>query len=233
MKFALERLGYGKCYHIQEMCEQNHLEAWDVENADYQQRNFPEIPNFERILNGYGSGVDVPFCIFYKELFEMFPDSKVILNVRDPKKWYRSCYDTIYKYDGLPEARIAAYENVPELKKLWDWEVKTHWGPWDFANAESAQNAYVNYMDEVRATIPKKQLLEFTPGDGWSPLCRFLECDVPKEEYPNINSTKEQLSMAENVEALGQAILDGKINPKNEEEFGDFVRQTFGFSQFA
>ena len=145
---------------------------------------------------------------------------------------YRSCYDTIYKYEGLPKARIAAYENVPELKKLWEWEVKTHWGPWDFKNAENAQNAYAEYMDEVRATIPKSQLLEFTPGDGWLPLCRFLGCEMPKEGYPNLNSTKEQLLMAENVEALGQAILDGKINPKDEETFAQFVRQVFGFSKF-
>ena len=44
-------------------------------------------PDFDSLLADYGSGVDVPFSIFWKQIFNAFPDSKVILTVRDPERW--------------------------------------------------------------------------------------------------------------------------------------------------
>jgi len=228
LKLALEFLGFGKCYHIQEMCENNELPLWDVE-GDYVTRKFESLPPFEKIFNGYSSGVDVPFCIFWKEIFEAMPNAKVILSVRDPEKWYESCHKTIFKHNDLPANRIAAYENIPELQRLWDWELKTHWGPWNFANKKDAIAAYESYMEEVKATIPADRLLVFSVKDGWEPLCKFLDCEVPKRDFPHVNSKAEQLAMADNLEKLGAAILAKEINVEEEEKFGEYVRQLFNF----
>jgi hypothetical protein len=34
--------------------------------------------------------------------------------------------------------------------------------PWNFGNRTAAINAYLDYQDDVRATVPKDQLLEFS-----------------------------------------------------------------------
>ena len=60
---ALTILGYGYCYHLSECNEMQHLEAWDPPDADYENEVYPSIPDFGNLLDGFRSGVDVPFCI--------------------------------------------------------------------------------------------------------------------------------------------------------------------------
>merc|ERR1719410_2218698 len=54
LKLALEYLGFGKCYHIQEMCENNELDKWDVK-GDYKNRNFENLPPFKELFRGYNA----------------------------------------------------------------------------------------------------------------------------------------------------------------------------------
>lgn len=39
--------------------------------------------------------------------------------------------------------------------------------------------------------VPKERLLEYKMGSGWAPLCEFLGKDVPDEEFPWLNESKE------------------------------------------
>jgi len=208
LKMALETLGFGPAYHIQEMLERQQLPMWDVPGANYTTKEFPVKPDFRAIFEpaGFKSGIDVPMCFFWREILEEYGDTaRVILTDRDPGAWYDSCYSTIYKHDGLPEDRKLAYESVPELKQLWDWEVKTHWSPWNFANRSMAILAYEQYKADVRATVPKHQLLEFDNRQGWKPLCDFLGVPVPDVPYPHVNDKATQLGHAKKIEELGAA----------------------------
>ncbi|MEO1399395.1 MAG: sulfotransferase, partial [Pseudomonadota bacterium] len=45
--------------------------------------------------------------------------------------------------------------------------------------------------EKVRDTIPADRLLVFTPTDGWEPLCRFLEVDVPDGDFPRSHARDE------------------------------------------
>lgn len=228
LKLALERLGFGPAYHIQEMCVRNHLPLWDVPNADYTRKpgepysygHFPTLPDFDKILRepGFRSGVDVPFCLFWKDIYKHFDGAKVVLSLRDPDAWYKSCFDTIYKAkldkshqddghpDSVPLERRLAYQAIPELKRLWEWETKTHWDPWLFHSKTEAIDAYLGYQDHVRATVPAEDLLEFRVQDGWDPLCEFLGVDKPDGDFPRVNDTRSQLLEAEKVDAIGRAI---------------------------
>ena len=49
------------------------------------------------ILADYRGGVDYPISFFYKEIMEVYPNAKVLLNVRDPAKWYESVHGSILK----------------------------------------------------------------------------------------------------------------------------------------
>jgi hypothetical protein len=212
---ALNILGFGPAYHITEMLERGELEDWDV-RGNYVTREFPENPDFKRLLRNYKSGVDVPFCLFWKQIFHSYPGSKVILTVRDPEKWFTSCANTIAKIgkfplaDGrLPLMRRVAYTCIPILRRVWDWEVKTHWGPWQFHDKAAAMQSYTNYMEDVRNSVPDSQLLEFSVKQGWEPLCKFLEVPVPDEPFPHANDTQTQLQHAATLEKIGLAISVG------------------------
>jgi hypothetical protein len=39
-------------------------------------------------------------------------------------------------------------------------------------------------------------LLEWTPGDGWEPICNALGVPVPVEPFPHVNTTDDFRAMA-------------------------------------
>ena len=41
----------------------------------------------------------------------------------------------------------------------------------------------------IRGLVPKENLLEWTPEDGWEPLCKFLGKDVPNKPFPHVNAS--------------------------------------------
>ena len=42
------------------------------------------------LFKNYQATVDFPACIYYRELLAEFPDAKVVLNMRDPERWFES-----------------------------------------------------------------------------------------------------------------------------------------------
>jgi|SRR5688572_1330211 hypothetical protein len=42
----------------------------------------------------------------------------------------------------------------------------------------------------VRASVPKKGLLEMDITDGWAPLCSFLKKPVPSQPFPHENDAE-------------------------------------------
>jgi hypothetical protein len=58
----------------------------------------------------------------------------------------------------------------------------------------AAKAAYVAYNDHVRATAPADRLVEWSPGDGWGPLCAALGMQVPDRPFPHVNTTAETRS---------------------------------------
>lgn len=42
----------------------------------------------------------------------------------------------------------------------------------------------------MRSLVPKENLLEYKMGEGWKPLCDFLEVPVPEgKKFPRTNDT--------------------------------------------
>jgi hypothetical protein len=70
LKLALERLGFGPCYHGK--------------------------PDWTTIFDGYLATVDYPGCTFWRELIEFYPSAKVLLTGRDPEEWFDSTQQTIF-----------------------------------------------------------------------------------------------------------------------------------------
>src|SRR5579862_8199623 len=92
LKVALQRLGFGPCLHMIDLLS-GYPEMSDIFREAYDGKS----TDWRSVLEGWESCVDWPACSFYKQLIELWPDAPVILNVRDPEKWYKSTYDTIYQ----------------------------------------------------------------------------------------------------------------------------------------
>ena len=91
LKYALEHLGFNKCYHNTEILSYypHHVETWMEARAG-------KDVDWDKLFKGYQASVDFPASLFYKELLAYYPEAKVILTYRDPDRWYESTFKTIY-----------------------------------------------------------------------------------------------------------------------------------------
>ena len=187
LKFALEKLGFHKCYHMMEVALNPHHspfwhQAWLGEQVDWAD-----------VYEGYRATVDWPSSSFWHELHVRYPQAKVILTQRDPEAWYRSVKQTIWKSSqgAVAKARASADPQALARAKM------IHAVIWDgFFDGRMDDKAYVigcfnRHNQAVRDTVPSEQLLVLEPGEGWAPLCRFLACPIPDEAYPKVNSTED------------------------------------------
>ena len=183
LKFALEQLGFDPCYHMMEVGKNDgHLETWRAIGRG-------EFPDWEAFFGPYQATVDWPSCNWWREQLAAFPAAKVILSSRPADAWYRSVMNTIYKFSSEGRAsddprRQAGAEMAFEV--IWD---RVFDGRLD--DQAHVIDCYERHNAAVRAEVPADQLLEYQPGDGWEPLCAFLDCPVPDTPYPRTNSTEE------------------------------------------
>lgn len=187
LKYALEKLGYDKCYHMLEVRNNpGHTQAW-VDTAA------GKMPDWHELFAGYQASVDWPSCNFWREQMTAFPEAKVILTRRDPEDWYRSVMNTIYPSSvagrkvGTPEAKLSsrlAFEVIWD--RVFDGRME---------DKEHVIACYEAHNQEVIDQVPVNKLLVYQPGDGWAPLCAFLGQPVPDEDYPRVNSTDDFKAM--------------------------------------
>jgi len=137
------------------------------------------------------------------ELIEAYPEAQVIVSERDPEKWYSSVNATVGK-------RVTNWRLV--VLALVDPFFLGKWGPFTgtlmqglfgsggVADKETALRTYKQLHEEVRDIVPEEKLLEYKLGDGWEPLCQFLNKDVPNEPFPFVNEGHEFLERIDLVE---------------------------------
>jgi hypothetical protein len=188
LKLALEELGLGPCYHMVETIAHPEHDAMWLALAK------GETHDLRPILAGYASTVDWPATYFWKDLAAASPDAKIILTVRDPETWYASAAATIFgrmtDFELLradPGAVEPARRRHMEMVNFIIVE-KTFGGSLEKAHAIGVLNAH---NDEVRHLVPPERLLVYESGEGWDPLCAFLDVPVPAKPYPKANTTDE------------------------------------------
>lgn len=188
MKHALEELGVGPCYHMQEvMARPDHVKVWHDAGQG-------KAVDWQRLFDGYESAVDFPASAVYKDLMEAFPDAKVVHTVRDPDRWYESTLETIYQGRNLVPRwlrRLVPFADrfsgmVDAL--VWDGIFDGRFEDRDFAIAR-----FNDWTEDVIATVPADQLLVFDVRDGWEPLCEFLGVLQPGGEFPRVNDRESML----------------------------------------
>lgn len=188
LKLALEELGLGPCYHMIEVNARPEHDALWLALAR------GEASDWRPMLKGYASTADWPTTSIWKVLAAANPDAKIILTLRDPEAWYASAAATIF-------ARMLEFESMRACPDAVDPARRRHMemintlivdntfgGSLDKDNAIHVFNAH---NDEVRRLVPRKRLLVHESGDGWQPLCAFLDVPVPATPYPKVNTTED------------------------------------------
>lgn len=175
MKLALETLGLGPCHHMKEvLANPRQMALWRAAARG-------EIPDWDAAFAGYASAVDWPAAYFWRELSAYYPDAKILLTVRSAASWYESMSNTILK-----TLESSTDPDSIGLRMIGEGVFGGRLG--DRAHAIAV---YEKNTADVQATIPRQRLLTYHLGDGWQPLCRFLDKPVPEVPFPRTNSTKE------------------------------------------
>jgi hypothetical protein len=199
LKVALQDLGAGPCFHMLDLIvgehQQRDLDRWTrVANG--------ERPDWQEVFDGWESTVDWPACSLWEEIVDAFPDTPVLLNVRDFEGWYLSCMNTILAlwgpllFEGKPPPTDAdrpppspALMGIVE-KVIWERDFKGR-----YPDKELVREFYDQRLEAIKARVPAERLTVWHLGDGWEPLAAMLDVPVPEHDFPHLHDTAQFRSL--------------------------------------
>ena len=179
LKAALELLGFGPCHHMQSLfADPAQLAFWKTLAAG-------GTVDWHAVFAGFRSQVNWPGAHVWRELLQVFPEARVVFSTRPAEDWWRSYSRTVGTlrrlYPTLPvQASVA--ETLDAMKML-----RIRHGIDEMNDRDAAIAAFHRQLAEVRDAVPAERLLVFAVGDGWGPLCTFLEVPVPDTPFPRLN----------------------------------------------
>jgi Sulfotransferase domain len=213
LKAALERLGFGPCYHMFEiLTHPDHVDRWLPFAADMPM-------DWNQVFDGYQSSQDWPASHFWREQADAYPHAKVILTVRDPHRWYASFQNLISNAPGqnpaddVPDAIRPIIDTMTRLRPVTDRiGQSTFGGDWrsgpDLPDEQHAVEVFRRHVTTVQESLPADRLLVFDVREGWEPLCGFLNVEPPTDEpFPHLNDSEAMQTM------FNQLITEGTITP--------------------
>jgi hypothetical protein len=122
------------------------------------------------MLEGHDASGDVFITAHWRELRQMFPNSKFVLNTRNVEDWLAS------------QRRIPGFWRSEQLYDR--YHRLTVYGTHDVEDQATLRAAWERHHREVEDTIAKHQLLVLHQPFEWEPLCRFLGVPVPEQPFP-------------------------------------------------
>jgi hypothetical protein len=201
LKQALDRLGFGPTYHMDEVLRRpSHLRGW----VRYARTG---TADWDLLLGGFRSTVDFPACVAWRELVELHPGAKVVHTVRDAERWWTSTRSTIYRGRSmLPHwlrGLVGPAGDYAELNERLVWQ-GTFGGR--FLDRDHAIAVFRRHTAAVVAGLDPERLLVFDVAEGWGPLCAFLGVPVPDEPFPHVNDAAWMARRITAVEVATRAL---------------------------
>jgi hypothetical protein len=190
MRNALWQLGLHDCYHMHTLIENPERDAsqWvRALEAKYAGKGSFTRDDWDRLLGQCQAVCDIPPAFFGAELAQLYPEAKVIILNRDPEKWYDSVLNSIYAMIK-PKSPFVVLQRIFCL--LFDSKTRSMFQyttaltkyamPYDHGKEkEKALAWYKNQYQEFYDNIPEDRRIDYAVGDGWKPLCDFLDVPVP------------------------------------------------------
>lgn len=143
------------------------------------------------LLKHYDGVADTPVVPYYAQLDAIFPGSKFILTIREKNAWLASVEQ---------HWRTAStYTNEP-LKRAFQQFIRTAvYGCVEFNKARFSyvyDLHYNNVLQYFAARPADLLVIDICAGEGWAPLCSFLQKPVPDEPFPHANEWMTKLIRA-------------------------------------
>ena len=160
-----------------------------------------EEPDYASLYENVDAVIGLPTSFWYEEISKVFPEAKVVLTVRWDgedgwvKSWARE--NAVLHNPGFFKRLLIRSIN-PKGWLFMDAIGFSTYGTVTSTSTILAKKKYREHNERVQAVIPKEKLLIFNVKQGWKPLCEFLGCEVPEQEFPraNVGSTLNQQLMA-------------------------------------
>eukprot|EP00403_Amphidinium_massartii_P040027 CAMPEP_0178439894 /NCGR_PEP_ID=MMETSP0689_2-20121128/36435_1 /TAXON_ID=160604 /ORGANISM="Amphidinium massartii, Strain CS-259" /LENGTH=740 /DNA_ID=CAMNT_0020062525 /DNA_START=146 /DNA_END=2368 /DNA_ORIENTATION=- len=196
---ALKVLGHAQIYDQEQITST--FELWN----DVMENRRTET-TFTNIFQGAKVVMGMPVFCFWEEILEQYPNAKVILTIRDEEEWLESVERAKEHMDhdlpGIPLTAgtflrrierflVPSYHKFCEVLRF-SWSsslgmLDTQMNRCCVLNNYRKHNHYVEaVLGERTTTEGHPQLLVYDVRDGWEPLCKFLQQDVPDEEFPTV-----------------------------------------------
>lgn len=135
------------------------------------------------ILRDLDAVTDTPVCATFDALDAAYPGSRFILTVRERQAWLESCRH--YWTMGV-EPLMRDQPGHPWTLYLEALSVRLYGGA--HFNRERFSAAYDSYLARVRMHFRDRATdlltLDICNGEGWEPLCGFLNLGTPDVEFP-------------------------------------------------
>lgn len=199
---ALEILGF-RTYQFAEMLKDTaHALTW----GDLAEGHATADQVIDMMLDsGFNASVDLPSSELYAEQLKRFPDSKVILSVRDSGDQWANSWRTLLEIAALMDRPFSLsfpsfLQWMPSMRAL--RKIRCWWGTGTIGlqkcalaykygehSSEWLPDQYAAHNRRVRAIVPAASLLEFNVKEGWDPLCAFLGVPVPDRPFPRVNDS--------------------------------------------
>lgn len=213
-------------FEVKENSEQNEI-FYEILSQSKEDRIKNKLWN-ELLMKpfGYSASCDWPTSFYFDELLAQNPNAKVVLTVRDNgEKWFESVSNSIWKvsklFHGSWPLKLIGYLIMSKKQRLGQRMLiqDTIWKnpklfDGKFEDKERSIKVYYDWIEFVKQTVPKDQLLIFNVKEGWEPLCKFLGVEQPKDckEFPRSNSTKDMLQSPDVVYVSSLSIYQLNIN---------------------
>jgi len=205
LRDALNHLGY-PCHHMSELAF-NPDRRGDIEIWEELVQRLPNATDWATLFRGYRAVLDYPACFFWRELMTAYPAAKVVLTQHPGglDAWYDSTRQTIYA-DSSSEQASAFGRSFNTMMDHIVWD-----GFFDgrFEERDEAIARHAAHLDEVRRSVPADRLIEFSPDEGWEPICAALGLAVPDKPFPRSNTRADMARRVARLERMKNFDMSG------------------------
>ncbi|WPJ97739.1 sulfotransferase [Coraliomargarita algicola] len=143
---------------------------------------------------------------FYPQLDKEYPNSRFILTTREKESWLTSVERQFSKFDGLglhhmPLRARNVFCSWKHLRRAVSYYIGDYFEPrlmhmrlqifGSYAfNKDLYSQVYDLHLAAARAYFRDRKAdyleIELQSNSGWGPLCEFLDCEEPQEDFPHL-----------------------------------------------
>lgn len=194
--FESDVISMGPCMHMAHVAPHPDREQMVIDAMNLPDFSPERLKILHKLFDGYAATCDFPGCFFAAELMDMYPDADIMLNQRKSGRVWADSMSGNLKFFGELPYLIMCY--LWKTDRLHYQIQRTGFRRWyeRFGIAEAfSPEFYDAHNDWVRKEAGKRgrRVLEWTPGEGWGPLCEFLGKDVPTDgrPFPHLNDAAQ------------------------------------------